>query len=90
MSGSVYKELFLCKNIKMFHANFLRVSIAQKWCNVSIPKSVVGEPVSIVVDLQNGIEIGFETGEILRFKFSCFEWKCEQTQTCTVVIMKEL
>ena len=42
------------------------LSITQKWRN--IPKSVFGEPVAIVVDLQNGIEIGFETGEIMRLK----------------------
>ena len=57
----------------MFYAHFLRVSITQKWCNVSITKSVVAEPVAIVVDLRNGIEIGFEIGEILRFKMCCFE-----------------
>ena len=33
-----------------------------------MPKSVVGESVVIVVDLCNGIVMGFETGEILRFK----------------------
>ena len=28
----------------IFSANYLRVSITQKWCNVSIPKSVTGKP----------------------------------------------
>ena len=39
--------------------------------NISIPKSVVVEPVAIEVDQQNGIgiEIGFETGEILNLLF---------------------
>ena len=44
-------------------------------------KSVVGEAVAIVIDLRNGMEIGFETGEILGFKMFCFEWKCQPTQT---------
>ena len=67
---------------------FLRVFITQKWRNISIPKSVVGESVVVVVDLRNGIKIGFETGEILRFKICCFEWKCQPTQTysCNILI----
>ena len=44
----------------------------QKWPNVSIPKSAVGEPV---------VRLVFETGEILRLKMYFFEWKRQPTQT---------
>ena len=57
--------------------NSLKVSIAQKCPNIAISKSVVGELFTIVVDLQNGIEMG----EILKFKMYYFEWKCQPMQT---------
>ena len=60
----------------MFYAFFLMLSITQEWCKASI-----GMPVAILVDLRNGTEIGFETGEILRFRICCFELKCQPTQT---------
>lgn len=51
--------------------------MAQKWYHIATAKSItiVGKPVVIAVNLQNGIEIGFGTGETLRFRFFCFQWK---------------
>ena len=45
----------------------------------SYTETVVGEPVAVAVDLRNGSEIGFETGEILRFKTFHFQWKNQPT-----------
>ena len=55
--------LFLRMFFHVFN-HFLRVSITQKWQNISIPKSVAGEPIAIVVDPRIDNEMSFETGEI--------------------------
>ena len=60
------------------HAYFLRVSITQKWRNESIPKSVFGEAIATVVDMALRLVL---KREILRFKMSYFEWKCQPMQT---------